>query len=135
MLRATVVGAGAVALPFTAWCLWRGQVPFSAWSPVYVVMITSAVLYHLTGLTAGLVVKNRRWGVHNENAMFRKEVTAEEVRASRLVCYPLHLWMLCSPNEGAAAIVLRTVLLLALAGLVATTGLRHEPGTRDAEAG
>jgi acetyl-CoA acetyltransferase len=39
--------------------------------------------------------------------MFRKEVTAEDVLASRLVCAPLHLWMLCSPNEGAAAIVLR----------------------------
>ena len=38
--------------------------------------------------------------------MFRKEVTAEEVLASRVVCEPLHLWMLCSPNEGAAAIVL-----------------------------
>jgi acetyl-CoA acetyltransferase len=39
--------------------------------------------------------------------MFRKEVTAEAVLASRLVCDPLHLWMLCSPNEGAAAVVLR----------------------------
>ena len=27
--------------------------------------------------------------------------------ASRLVCEPLNLWMLCSPNEGAAALVLR----------------------------
>ena len=53
------------------------------------------------------MVKNRRHGVHNPNAMFRKEVTAEEVLASRLVCEPLHLWMLCSPNEGAAAIVLQ----------------------------
>jgi hypothetical protein len=51
----------ASTLPFTAWCLWRGQVPFSAWGPVYLVMITSAVLYHLTGLAAGLVAKNRRW--------------------------------------------------------------------------
>jgi acetyl-CoA acetyltransferase len=45
--------------------------------------------------------------VHNPNAMFRKEVTAEEVLGSRLVCDPLHLFMLCSPNEGAAAVVLR----------------------------
>jgi acetyl-CoA acetyltransferase len=55
---------------------------------------------------AAVVVKNRRHGVANENAMFRKEVTAEEVLASRVVCEPLHLWMLCSPNEGAAAVVL-----------------------------
>jgi acetyl-CoA acetyltransferase len=34
-------------------------------------------------------------------------VSADEVLASRVVCDPLHLWMLCSPNEGAAAVVLR----------------------------
>jgi acetyl-CoA acetyltransferase len=34
-------------------------------------------------------------------------VTAEQVLASRVVSPPLHLWMLCSPNEGAAAVVLR----------------------------
>ena len=56
---------------------------------------------------AQVVVKNRRNGVDNPNAMFRKEVTADEVLASRLVCEPLHLWMLCSPNEGAAALVLQ----------------------------
>jgi acetyl-CoA acetyltransferase len=64
-----------------------------------------------TGLTkddfAAVVVKNRRNGEHNPNAMFRKPVTADEVVASRVVCEPLHLWMLCSPNEGAAALVLR----------------------------
>ena len=52
-------------------------------------------------------MKNRRHGVQNPNAMFRKEVSVEEVLASRVVCEPLHLWMLCSPNEGAAAVVLR----------------------------
>lgn len=56
---------------------------------------------------AAVVVKNRANGVDNPNAMFRKPVTAEEVLASRVVCEPLHLWMLCSPNEGAAAVVLR----------------------------
>lgn len=56
---------------------------------------------------AAVVVKNRRNGVENPNAMFRKPVTASDVLASRVVCEPLHLWMLCSPNEGAAAVVLR----------------------------
>jgi acetyl-CoA acetyltransferase len=56
---------------------------------------------------AALVVKNRRWGARNPDAMFRSEVTAEQVLSSRLVCDPLHLWMLCSPNEGAAAVVVR----------------------------
>lgn len=56
---------------------------------------------------AAVVVKNRRHGAANPDAMFRSEVKAEEVLASRLVCPPLRLWMLCSPNEGAAAVVLR----------------------------
>lgn len=51
----------ASTLPFTAWGLWRGEVPFSAWGPMYLVLLTSAVLYHLTGLVAGSVVRNRRW--------------------------------------------------------------------------
>ncbi len=55
---------------------------------------------------AGVVVKNRRQGVHNPDAMFRSEVDAQAVLGSRVVCEPLHLWMLCTPNEGAAAVVL-----------------------------
>jgi acetyl-CoA acetyltransferase len=56
---------------------------------------------------ARVVVKNRRHGVANPDAMFRRETTADEVLASRVVCEPLHLHMLCSPNEGAAAVVLK----------------------------
>jgi len=56
---------------------------------------------------AAVVVKNRANGAHNPLAMFQKAVTADDVLASRVVCEPLHLWMLCSPNEGAAAVVLR----------------------------
>ncbi len=56
---------------------------------------------------ARVVVKNRRNGVHNADAMFRKETSVDEVLSSRVVCEPLHLFMLCSPNEGAAALVLR----------------------------
>ncbi len=56
---------------------------------------------------AQIVVKNRGNGTENPNAMFRKPTTVDEVLASRLVCEPLHLFMLCSPNEGAAAILLR----------------------------
>ncbi len=55
---------------------------------------------------AAVVVKNRRHGSKNPDAMFRSEVDAASVLSSRVVCEPLHLWMLCSPNEGAAAVVL-----------------------------
>jgi acetyl-CoA acetyltransferase len=56
---------------------------------------------------ARVVVKNRRNGTANPDAMYQKETSVEEVLASRVVCEPLHLFMLCSPNEGAAALVLR----------------------------
>ena len=56
---------------------------------------------------ARVVVKNRRHGVANPDAMYRKETTVDDVLSSRVVCEPLHLFMLCSPNEGAAALVLR----------------------------
>ena len=54
---------------------------------------------------AAVSVKNHRQGVNNPHAMYRKELSAEEVLASPLVCEPLRLLMLCSPNEGAAAVV------------------------------
>jgi acetyl-CoA acetyltransferase len=88
---------------------WREESGLAA-TPAYFALRAQRLLRE-AGLTkdhlAQVVVKNRRNGVHNPNAMFRKEVTADEVLASRLVCDPLHLWMLCSPNEGAAALVLQ----------------------------
>jgi acetyl-CoA acetyltransferase len=67
-------------------------------------------LMHTSGVTkqhlAAVVVKNRKHGATNPDAMFQSPVDAESVLASRVVCEPLHLWMLCSPNEGAAAVVL-----------------------------
>jgi acetyl-CoA acetyltransferase len=55
---------------------------------------------------AGVSVKNHANGVLNPNAMYRKPVTAHDILASRMVCPPLTLLMLCAPNEGAAAVVL-----------------------------
>jgi acetyl-CoA acetyltransferase len=88
---------------------WQEQAGLAA-TPAYFALRAQRTLRE-HGLTvddlADLVVKNRRWGALNPDAMFRAEVTAADVLASRLVCAPLHLWMLCSPNEGAAAVVLR----------------------------
>ena len=88
---------------------WREEAGLAA-TPAYFALRAQRLLRE-SGLTkehlADVVVKNRDNGVHNPNAMFRKPVTREEVLASRVVCEPLHLWMLCSPNEGAAAIMLQ----------------------------
>jgi acetyl-CoA acetyltransferase len=55
---------------------------------------------------ADVSVKNHRHAIGNPNAMFRTAVTREQVLASRAICPPLTLLMLCAPNEGAAAAVL-----------------------------
>lgn len=79
---------------------------------------------------ARVSVKNHRNGVHNPDAMFRKEFSLEEVLQSPVVCDPLTLFMLCSPNEGAAAIVLRRAGGRRGAVHVAAAALRsHLPGS------
>lgn len=50
----------AGTLPFTVWALAVGGVPLNVWLPLYGVMISSAILYHLTALVTGTVVRNRR---------------------------------------------------------------------------
>ncbi|HEY3096825.1 MAG TPA: thiolase family protein [Acidimicrobiia bacterium] len=88
---------------------WREEAGLAA-TPAYFALRAQRLMRE-SGVTkdqlAQVVVKNRAHGVDNPNAMFRDEVTTEEVLGSRVVCEPLHLWMLCSPNEGAAAVVVR----------------------------
>lgn len=50
-------------------------------------------------------VKARRHGAKNPFAQFRKEVTVEEVLASRPVADPLRLLMCCPTGDGAAVVV------------------------------
>lgn len=78
-------------------------------NPVYFALQAQELLLEW-GVTARdlaqVSVKNHRHAVHNPNAMYRSEVTLEQVLESRPVCPPLTLLMLCAPNEGAAAAVL-----------------------------
>jgi acetyl-CoA acetyltransferase len=87
---------------------WREEAGLAA-TPAYFALRAQRLMRE-AGVTkeqlAKVVVKNRRQGVDNPDAMFRKETSVEEVLGSRVVCEPLHLFMLCSPNEGAAAVVL-----------------------------
>jgi acetyl-CoA acetyltransferase len=99
-------------------------------APAYFALRAQRLLLE-TGLTsehlAQVVVKNRRHGVANPDAMFQKEVTVEEVLAARMICEPLTLFMLCSPNEGAAAVVLeRAGHGITLAGISLRS---HLPGS------
>jgi acetyl-CoA acetyltransferase len=88
---------------------WREAAGLAA-TPAYFALRAQRLMRE-SGVTvdhlARVVVKNRRNGVDNPDALFRSEVTTDDVLASRVVCEPLRLWMLCTPDEGAAAVVLR----------------------------
>jgi acetyl-CoA acetyltransferase len=113
---------------------WREEAGLAA-TPAYFALRAQRLMRD-SGVTkeqlALVVVKNRAQGVDNPNAMFRGAVTAEQVLGSRVVCEPLHLWMLCSPNEGAAAVVLRAAPATGAAARVTleAAALRsHLPGS------
>jgi len=88
---------------------WREQAGLAV-TPAYFALRAQRLMRD-SGVTrehlAYVSVKNHANGVHNPHAMFRKPFTLEQVLGSAVVCEPLTLFMLCSPNEGAAAIVLR----------------------------
>jgi acetyl-CoA acetyltransferase len=88
---------------------WREQAGLAV-TPAYFALRAQRLMRD-SGVTreqlAAVSVKNHAHGVHNPHAMFRKPFTLEQVLASPMVCEPLTLYMLCSPNEGAAALVLR----------------------------
>jgi acetyl-CoA acetyltransferase len=90
---------------FPPWCEQAGLTP----APAYFALRARRLLQE-RGVSredlARVSAKNHRNGVDNPYAMYRKSMTVEEVLASRVVCDPLTLFMLCSPNEGAAAVVL-----------------------------
>jgi acetyl-CoA C-acetyltransferase len=55
---------------------------------------------------AKVAAKNYRNGARNPNAWRRKPFSEEEILESRMLNYPLTQYMFCSPDEGAAAVVL-----------------------------
>jgi len=55
---------------------------------------------------ARVAAKGYRNGVLNPNAFRRKPITEEQILESRILNYPLTQYMFCSPDEGAAAVVL-----------------------------
>jgi hypothetical protein len=50
-----------VVMPLAMWGFWRGEVPFHVALSIYGTLFGSALLYHVTALLTGTVVKNRRW--------------------------------------------------------------------------
>jgi acetyl-CoA C-acetyltransferase len=55
---------------------------------------------------AKVAAKNYRNGARNPNAFRRKPLSEDEILGSAMLNYPLTQYMFCSPDEGAAAVVL-----------------------------
>ncbi|MFC2032213.1 thiolase family protein [Chloroflexota bacterium] len=55
---------------------------------------------------AKVAYKNHKYSVYNPYAMYQKEFGLEEILNSRVVCWPVRLFEICAPNEGAAALIL-----------------------------
>jgi len=113
------------------WEPWAEQMGLSP-APAYFALRAQRLMRE-SGVTreqlAQVSVKNHRNGVDNPYAMFRKPFTLEQVLASPVVCDPLTLYMLCSPNEGAAAVLLRPAAGVPREVIVAAAILRsHLPG-------
>ena len=114
---------------FEPWCEASGL----AATPAYFALRAQRLMRE-RGITkedlARVVVKNRAHGALNPDAMYQSETTIEAVLGSRMVCDPLHLFMLCSPNEGAAAVVLRRAAAGSAAVRLDAAVLRsHLPGS------
>jgi len=90
---------------FPPWCEEAGYSP----APAYFALRARRLMQE-SGVTrehlARVSVKNHAHGVNNPYAMYRKPFSMEMVLGAQMVCDPLTLFMLCSPNEGAAAVLL-----------------------------
>jgi acetyl-CoA acetyltransferase len=111
---------------------WREEAGLNA-NPAYFALRAQRLMLE-SGVTvedlARVSVKNHDHAVHNPFAMYRKPVTVEQVLASAMVCDPLRLLMLCSPNEGAAAVVVSARPVGPRPVRVAAAQLRsHLPGS------
>lgn len=85
------------------------EAPYGIISPP--TMFTVPALRYLkdTGTTqeqlASVAVAQRRWSERNPRAMFREEITVEDVFASPMIAYPFHLLECCLVTDGGGALI------------------------------
>ena len=81
-----------------------------------------------------VTVKSHDNGVHNPIAHYRKAVTMEQVRASRMISDPIRLFMCSAISDGGAAVVLSSKpgrgAVKLRASAVATSPIRARDGNR-----
>jgi acetyl-CoA acetyltransferase len=85
------------------------EAPFGTAGPT--TAFTIPVLRYMKeyGLTheqlAYVAVAQRKWAARNPRAMFRDEITVDDVLASRLVAWPFHLLECCLVTDGGGALI------------------------------
>jgi acetyl-CoA acetyltransferase len=57
---------------------------------------------------ASVAVATRQWAARNPRAMMRDPITVEDVLASRLIAWPIHLLECCLVTDGGGALILTT---------------------------
>ncbi len=95
-------------IPSTAFRSWQLKLGFNVQPANYA--LEAMEYMHTYGATiddiSAVTVKNRKQGALNPNARFQKEVTLEEIAASRMIAEPFRL-LHCAPiADGATCIVL-----------------------------
>jgi acetyl-CoA C-acetyltransferase len=86
---------------------WYGEMGLFLTTKFFGMKINRYMYEHdITPETLALVAaKNYQNGAKNPNAHRRKPLTPADILASRMINYPLTQYMFCSPDEGAAAVV------------------------------
>jgi benzoylsuccinyl-CoA thiolase BbsB subunit len=102
--KLTKFGGGTLPLDEDDWEVHLGL----SMPPLYAMRAQRYMYDYGVGLDqlAQVAVKNRKNGVLNPDAQMRKEVTVDEVLASRMIADPFTLLQCCPTGDGAAAIIL-----------------------------
>ncbi|MEB4209743.1 thiolase C-terminal domain-containing protein [Mycobacterium sp. 94-17] len=92
----------------------RGQFeyPFGAFLPPTTFTLAVIRMMKETGLTreqlSEVAVVQRRWASMNPRAQLRDPISADDVVASKLIAYPVHLLDCCLVSDGGGALVVTT---------------------------
>ena len=96
------------AIPSTAFRPWQLKQGFNVQPANYA--LETMEYMHKYGATidqiSAVTIKNRKHATLNPNARFQKEVTLEEINASRMIASPLRLYHCAPTADGATCIVL-----------------------------
>jgi acetyl-CoA acetyltransferase len=99
-------GGGAATLPG------QFEMPYGTFGPPNT--FTVPIVAHMAkyGTTeeqlASVAVATRQWATQNPRALMREPITVEDVLASRLIAWPVHLLECCLVTDGGGALVLTT---------------------------